>query len=184
MGCNSRWLAGAAVWTAAALGVSCNEVSVQAVEGSGQALCQEYYEICVNPILTQPLLVEGSNATVTCAGEGCHNIASGAGGAFKLNRAAEPRSDAMTGNYVAAKAFTNVVDPAVSKLLLEPLAGSSPTVGGHGGGDLFADPNDSRYQEIYYWISNPQVIATESCPQLDRFPNDATRRCLTDISSQ
>lgn len=184
MGCSSRWLAGAPLWTAAALGVSCNEVSVQAVEGSGQALCQEYYEICVNPILTQPLIVEGSNATVTCAGEGCHNIASGAGGAFKLTRVAEPGSDAMTGNYIAAKSFTNVADPAVSKLLLEPLAGSSPTVGGHGGGDLFADPNDSRYQEIYYWISNPQGIATESCPQLDRFPTDASQRCLTDISSQ
>lgn len=159
---------------------ACNEVSVQAVEGNGQALCQEYYEICVNPVFTQPLLIEGSNETVTCAGEGCHNIASGAGGAFKLYPAAEPRSDDMTANYIAAKSFTNIADPAMSKLLLEPLAGSSPTVGGHGGGDILADPNDSRYLEIYYWISNPQTIATESCPQLDRFPSDPTRRCLAD----
>lgn len=177
---NRRLLHGFGMGIAAGLTAACNEVAVQAIEDSGQALCQEYYEICVNPILTEPLIVEGSNATVTCAGEGCHNIASGAGGAFKLIPTAEARSDDMTGNYIAAKSFANVADPAVSKLLLEPLAGSSPTVGGHGGGDIFADPNDSRYQEIYYWIANPQAIATESCPQLDRFPNDARRRCLAD----
>lgn len=175
-------LRGLAIVICAVSTVACNEVEVQAVENVGQALCQEYYEACINPIFTEPLVVEGSNATVTCAGEGCHNIASGAGGAFKLIPNAEPRSDDMTGNYIAAKSFTNVADPALSKLLLEPLAGSSPTVGGHGGGDIFADPNDSRYQEIYYWISNPQAIATESCPQLDRFPNDAGRRCLADPS--
>lgn len=179
MDCDVGLLPRAALLAAAALVTGCNEVSLQPVEG-GQALCQEYYEACVNPILTQPLVLPGSTSTITCAGEGCHNIASGAGGAFKLYPNAEPGSDDMTGNYIAAKAFSNVADPPLSKLLLEPLAGSYPTVGGHGGGDVFADPNDNGYREIYFWISHPQTIATESCPQLDNFPNDPARRCLAD----
>jgi hypothetical protein len=163
----------------ALLCIGCQEVNVEPIQ-SGQALCQEYYEACINPLLTHPITVPGSNAVVTCAGEGCHNARSGAGGAFRLIAEAAAGTDDMTANYLAASSFTNLADPAMSKLLLEPLAGSSPTVGGHGGGDIFADPNDPHYRDIYFWISHPQAIATESCPSLDHYPDDPSRRCLAD----
>lgn len=164
---------------AAALLSGCNEVTVEPVT-TGATVCQEYYEACVDSVLTAPFTASATGLTVTCAGEGCHNVDNGAGGTFKLFPRAAGGSLEMTANFISAKAFVNVGDPAMSKILLEPLAGSPSIVGSHSGGDIFADPNDHHYQELYYWISNPQASTTESCPQLDHFPNDASRRCLAD----
>lgn len=157
----------------------CNEVELAPVS-SGATLCQEYYEACVNPILTQPIVASASGNTITCAGEGCHNVENGAGGTFKLFARATGSSVEMTANFLSAKAFTNIGDPAMSKILLEPLAGAPSIVGSHSGGDIFADANDVNHRELYFWITNPQSSATESCPQLDHYPSDTTRRCLTD----
>lgn len=157
----------------------CNDIAVEAA-ASGEQLCQEFFEACVAPILLSPIDVPSRGVSVTCAAEGCHDIASGSGGAFKLYRSAAPASDDMSANYLSARSFSNVSDPPLSRLLLEPLAGSDSVVGSHGGGDIFADPNDTRYQEIYYWITHPQTIASEACPALDHFPGDASKRCLDD----
>lgn len=169
----------AVVFLCAALIGGCNEVEL-APATTGVTLCQEYFEACVNPILTQPIIASASGNTVTCAGEGCHNVENGAGGTFKLFPRATGNSVEMTANFLSAKAFTNIGDPAMSKILLEPLSGAQSIVGSHSGGDIFADANDVNYRELYYWITSPQSSATESCPQLDHYPSDATRRCLAD----
>lgn len=158
----------------------CKDIAIQAAP-HGQQLCQEFFEACVAPLLLNPIDVPSRGIAVTCAAEGCHNINSGAGGAFKLYPTATPGSDEISANYLSARSFSNISDPATSRLLLEPLAGSDAIVGSHGGGDIFADPNDSRYQEIYYWLMHPQDIAGESCPALDHFPNDADIRCLETV---
>lgn len=159
----------------------CNEVNVEPA-ANAQQLCQEYYEACINPLLTQPRTLISRDVSVTCSSAGCHDSVSGSGGAFKIDGSALAGTDAMTTNYRAAHGFINISDPVNSKLLLEPLAGSDAISGTHGGGDIFADPNDSAYQEIYYWITHPRTIPTESCPQLDHYPNDPSRRCLADGS--
>lgn len=163
----------------ALVSAGCNDIAIDAAP-TGEQLCQEFFEACVAPILLNPIDVPSRGVSVTCAAEGCHDIASGSGGAFKLYRSAVPASDDMSANYLSARSFSNVSDPPLSRLLLEPLAGSDSVVGSHGGGDIFADPNDTRYQEIYYWITHPQTIASEACPALDHFPSDATKRCLDD----
>lgn len=159
---------------------SCNEVDVQPVSND-VSVCQDYFEACINPILTQPLAGPGgAPGTFSCSSEGCHNVTTGAAGSFKIFPRANRGSDEIRANFLSAKSFVNISDPAQSKILLEPLAGVSSVVGGHGGGDIFLDPSDSRYQEIYLWISSPQESATEACPSLDWFPNDGSKRCNSD----
>ena len=167
------------VYAAFFLLAGCNEVDLEPAANT-QQLCQEYYEACINPLLTQPHSIISRGVSVTCSSAGCHDNVAGSGGAFKIDSSAQAGTDAMTTNYHAARGFTNLSDPVNSKLLLEPLAGSDAISGTHGGGDIFADPNDSAYQEIYYWITHPRKIATEACPQLDHYPNDPSRRCLAD----
>lgn len=155
---------------------ACKEVTVQE-ETTGQSLCFEYYQACVNPVLTSAIALPNGTA-VTCSAEGCHNVDVGAGGAFKLNRRATLDSAEMMGNFISAKSFANLSDPASSKLLLEPLAGTFSIVGSHAGGDIFADPSNIHYRELYYWISHPVEAGALSCPTLDQFPNDPSQRCL------
>lgn len=160
---------------------SCKDVALEEVS-SGETLCLDYYQACINPILTKPIIVTGTGVEKTCSAEGCHNVDVGSGGALKLYRRALAGSAEMTANYISAKAFTNIKDPAISKLLLEPLAGSYSIVGSHAGGDIFLDPSDRNYQEIYYWISNPVETGTAACPTLDRYPEDPNKRCLAEGS--
>ena len=157
---------------------ACKDVTVQE-QTTGQTLCFDYYQACINPVLTKVIALP-TGAEATCSAEGCHNVEVGAGGAFKLNRRATLHSAEMMGNYISAKSFANLSDPASSKLLLEPLAGTFSIVGSHAGGDVFADPSDVHYREIYYWISNSVDASVLSCPSLDQFPNDPNRRCLLD----
>lgn len=167
-----RYLASAACFCFSA----CKDVVVQE-ETTGQTLCFDYYQACINPVLSSMRLLS-NGIEATCSAEGCHNVDVGAGGAFKLHRRARLNSSEMMGNFISAKSFTNLTDPASSKLLLEPLAGTFSIVGSHAGGDIFADPSDPGYQEIYYWISNPIDASALSCPALDQFHTDPARRCL------
>jgi hypothetical protein len=98
----------------------------------------------------------------TCSAGGCHSVYTGSGGAFKIYPNAVANTPEMQANYYAAKAFANLSSPTESKLLLEPLAGSQATVGGHGGGDIFPDSLDPNYITILAWIAN-QVQGPSSC---------------------
>ncbi len=89
----------------------------------------------------------------TCSASGCHNINGGSGGSFKIYANATTTSE-LTANFISAKSFANLVDPAQSKLLLEPLTGIFSSVGSHAGGDIFT-LGDANYTIIFNWINSP-----------------------------
>lgn len=89
----------------------------------------------------------------TCSASGCHNISGGSGGSFKIYANATTTAQ-LTANFISAKSFANLVDPASSKLLLEPLTGIFSSVGSHAGGDIFTS-GDANYTIIFNWINSP-----------------------------
>lgn len=91
----------------------------------------------------------------TCSSSGCHNASGGAGGALKLFPNAALDSAEMMSNFMSAKGLANITQPTNSKLLLEPLSGTSSLTGSHAGGDIFASTSDQHYQRILQWVSNP-----------------------------
>ena len=97
----------------------------------------------------------------TCSASGCHSPTS-AGGAFKIFPNAAPNTVEMQANYYAAIGSSNLGTPTNSKLLLEPLAGSQPSVGGHGGGDIFLTGGEPEYATILTWIAT-QIQGPSSC---------------------
>lgn len=122
---------------------------VQNQENTGvQTLSQSVFESQVNPIFDADI------GGKTCASSGCHATPGGSGGSFIIfpNAAGDPFK--LAGNFNAAKGFANLVDPAQSKLLLEPLTGIFSSVGSHAGGDIFTQ-GDPNYTIIYNWINNP-----------------------------
>ena len=137
----------------------CKEVVVTEADSDNRTLCYSDFELCVSPILDAQL--SGRAGPATCAASGCHDQASGSGGAFKIYAQATPTSAQMLANYYAASAFANLDDPGQSKLLLEPLQGVSSITGTHTGGDIFPDTGDACYVAIHDWISN-QVEASDS----------------------
>ena len=112
----------------------------------------------INPIFDQNI------AGKTCSAGGCHQVNNGTGGNFRVIANAllindDERMAAYSINYTSASAFANISSPASSSLLLEPLTGTFPSVGGHGGGDIFI-LNDSSYSLIIQWISDPVPTGT------------------------
>lgn len=92
----------------------------------------------------------------TCADAGCHHAITGTGGSFRIwPGITDPDSLEMRQNYLSAAAFIRLDLPEGSPLLLEPLAGSFPSVGEHAGGVQFEDTADADYLTIYLWASNP-----------------------------
>jgi len=89
----------------------------------------------------------------TCSASGCHNVNGGSGGSFKIHANATTTAD-LTANFISAKSFANLVDPAQSKLLLEPLTGIFSSVGSHAGGDIFTN-GDANYTILFNWINSP-----------------------------
>ena len=131
---------------------ACNEVQNEPqAQTASQSLCISNFEACVNPIFDAAL--NGGVGQITCSASGCHDQAAGSGGAFKIFANAQPGSSEMMANFFAAKSFSNLDDPAQSKLLLEPLQGVFSITGTHTGGDIFPDTADQCYQAIFDWIS-------------------------------
>ncbi|MEM9101031.1 MAG: hypothetical protein AAGB12_01805 [Pseudomonadota bacterium] len=125
----------------------CSDVDVESVNEE-LVLDFETYKQQVNPIFNQVI----NNAT--CAASGCHRVNDGTGGSFRIipgNNVSE--ADLMI-NYLSTSAFVILDDPENSPLLLEPLPGSSASVGGHAGGDFF-EVGDENYTAILTWIQNP-----------------------------
>jgi len=125
---------------------SCKQVENK--ENTGvQTLSYSTYTASVNAIF------DATIAGRTCSASGCHNITGGSGGSFKIYANATTTAE-LTANFISAKSFANLVDPAQSKLLLEPLTGIFSSVGSHAGGDIFTN-GDANYTIIFNWINSP-----------------------------
>lgn len=133
------------------LGACGGDVENTPVSASGGTLCVEDYATCVNPIFDA--VINGRTGQTTCASSGCHDVGAGSGGAFKIFPGAQPGSVEMMANFFSARAFSNLDNPAQSKLLLEPLQGVFSITGTHTGGDIFPSVDDACYQAIREWIS-------------------------------
>jgi hypothetical protein len=143
--------AAAALAAAVFLSACGTEVSTGEIT-DGQTLNYSVFEAQVNQIFDKDI---GGR---TCSDSGCHLQPIGPGGAFKIFKNAAPGSAEMLANFISAKGFANLTDPASSKLLLEPLAGAQSITGSHTGGDIFPDTTDTDYQTIFQWISTPEPI--------------------------
>lgn len=133
---------------------------------TGQYLSFAYFQRCVNPIFLAQLQVQlGASSSVnTCAGSGCHDTKTGAGGAFRLlpnaqpinlndpaNRPAAIRASDMYKNFYSAQAAIVIGSAAQSRLLAKPLLRGVL----HGGGLIFLSEEDPNAKLIQYWISHP-----------------------------
>lgn len=127
---------------------------------SGNTLCQNMYETCVNPIFNLPMR-RSDGDVIQCASGGCHEVGAGFGGSFKVYANAMAPIE-LQANYLVSLAFSNLNTAADSKLLLEPLAGTSSITGSHTGGDIFPSTADPCYATIYTWIST--VVSDQSDP--------------------
>lgn len=137
--------------------------------GSGHTLCFAYFQQCVNDIFDTSLPIDYDNngtidATNTCSGAGCHDNASGTGGAFRVIPHATPVSLPVTNpaavrgppatdiyrNFYSAQGASDIGSPAESRMLTKPLVEVL-----HGGGRVFFSRQDTHAQQLLYWISHP-----------------------------
>ena len=110
-------------------------------------------------ILTTPINTpEGSK---TCSAANCHRRDEGSGGLLRIVENPDPEE--LCTNYLSVIAFVNLNEPASSKFLLEPLAGTTSSTGTHSGGDIFTT-NSTEYQTILAWISNPVLLSNPKDP--------------------
>lgn len=132
----------------------------------GSYLSFAYFQRCINPIFLAQLQTQlnGVITTNTCAGGGCHDTTTGAGGALRLvpsaqivdvtNLANTPtviRAADMYKNFYSAQAAVVIGSPTQSRLLNKPMLRGIL----HGGGLIFLDVNDPNAKLISYWISHP-----------------------------
>ena len=132
----------------------------------GQKLSFAYFQKCIDPILLAKLTIthDGTTSTNTCAGAGCHDNATGTGGALRVVPSAQPldlanatnspdvvRASDMYKNFYSAQGSVVVGLPTQSRLLTKPLLMGVL----HGGGLIFADENDPNAMLIQYWITHP-----------------------------
>ena len=130
---------------------------------TGQKLSFAYFQRCVNPVLNTPLrvVINGVPSTNTCAAGGCHDNATGTGGALRLLAGAlavdlslapeTVRAGEMFRNFYSALGETVVGSADQSRLLNKPLVRGVL----HGGGLIFESPGDPAARFIRYWIGRP-----------------------------
>jgi hypothetical protein len=131
-----------------------------------QSLAFAYFQRCVNPIFLAklPITLNGVATTNTCAAGGCHNNATGTGGALRIiptaqiidvtnpaNTPAVIRASDMYKNFISAQGETVIGSPPQSLLVRKPLLQNVL----HGGGLIFASTADPNVRTIEYWIGNP-----------------------------
>jgi len=132
----------------------------------GSHLSFAYFQRCINPIFLTPLPIQigGVTSINTCAGSGCHDNTTGAGGALRVvpsatlidvtnlgNTADVIRASDMYKNFYSAQAAVVIGSPTQSRLLNKPLVRGVL----HGGGLIFLDMTDPNAQTFSYWISHP-----------------------------
>jgi hypothetical protein len=133
---------------------------------SSQSLAFAYFQRCIDPIFEAQLQItlNGTVATNTCAGSGCHNNVTGTGGALRINPSAQVidvtnpantpdviRASTMYQNFFSAQGEVVINAPTESLLLNKPLLRGVL----HGGGLIFASASDPHVQLIEYWITHP-----------------------------
>jgi hypothetical protein len=133
---------------------------------TGQSLSYAYFQRCINPIFLTPLQINlnGVVSTNTCAGAGCHNNATGTGGAFRVIPSAQVvdvtnpsntpdviRATDMYKNFYSAQGEVVIGSPLQSRLVDKPLLLGVL----HGGGLVFANQQDPNVRFFEYWISHP-----------------------------
>lgn len=133
---------------------------------SGQSLSFVYFQKCINPIFLAQLQINqgGVVSTNTCASSGCHDNASGTGGAFRVIPTADEvdvddpantpeaiRATDMYKNYYSSRGSVLVGTPLQSRLLAKPLVMQVL----HGGGLIFENLQDPNARLIQYWITHP-----------------------------
>jgi len=133
---------------------------------SGQKLSFVYFQKCIQPIFLAQLQVNqnGVISTNTCAAGGCHDNATGTGGALRLIAGAAPvdmanpantpdaiRATDMYRNFYSAQGEVVFGAPLSSRLLTKPLTLNVL----HGGGVIFLSQSDPNVMLIRYWISRP-----------------------------
>lgn len=128
------------------LSSGCELVDNEEDRDSQAGLDRGYFELFVNPLFNTPI------GGQTCSSSSCHQVNVGSGGSFRLHPDPNPTKEQLDHNYTSAIGFVNFADPLNSTLLLEPLAGSYPSV--HAGGDLIA-VGDANYQILATWLQNP-----------------------------
>jgi hypothetical protein len=132
----------------------------------GQKLSFVYFQKCIQPIFLAQLQINqnGVISTNTCAAAGCHDNATGTGGAFRLLGNAPPvdvtnpantpdviRATDMYKNFYSAQGEVVFGAPLSSRLLTKPLTLNVL----HGGGLIFLSESDPNVMLIRYWISRP-----------------------------
>ena len=132
----------------------------------GQKLSFIYFQKCIQPIFLAQLQINqgGAISTNTCAAAGCHDNATGTGGAFRLFGNAQPvdlsnpantpdviRTTDMYKNFYSAQGEVVFGAPLSSRLLAKPLLLNVL----HGGGLIFLSQDDPNVKLIRYWISRP-----------------------------
>lgn len=140
-----------------------NPPSVQNGGVSGQdKLSFVYFQLCIDPIFRDSLPIIGTGLFNTCAGAGCHDNATGAGGAFRVVPSAVGVTDFsapdvlrntedMYKNYYSAQGEVVLSDATLSRLVNKPLVRGVL----HGGGQIFASDADRNVQLMRYWMGNP-----------------------------
>ena len=136
------------------------------VTTSGQKLSFVYFQKCVQPVFLKQLQINqnGVISTNTCAAAGCHDNATGTGGAFRLLGNAQPvdmanpantpdviRTTDMYKNFYSSQGEVVFGAPLSSRLLTKPLTLNVL----HGGGLIFLSESDPNVMLIRYWISRP-----------------------------
>jgi hypothetical protein len=144
-----------------------NPPTVQNLPGTGgQKLSFVYFQKCIQPIFLAQLQINqgGVISTNTCAAGGCHDNATGTGGALRLLGSAQPvdlanpantpdviRTTDMYRNFYSAQGEVVFGAPLSSRLLTKPLTLNVL----HGGGLIFLSESDPNVMLIRYWISRP-----------------------------
>jgi hypothetical protein len=132
----------------------------------GQKLSFAYFQKCINPIFLAQLQSNrnGTVSTNTCAGSGCHDNASGTGGALRVVASAQAldvtdpantpdaiRASDMYKNFYSAQGSVVIGSTTQSRLLAKPLLLNVL----HGGGLIFESDQDPNAKLIQYWITHP-----------------------------
>jgi hypothetical protein len=158
----------ASIVGASALLASCGGGTIEnpVVTPSGGSLSFAYFERCVNPVFIAqlPVVTANGSGTNSCAGSGCHDTVSGAGGAFRVVPAAQPiditnpantpdviRASDMYKNFYSAQGEVIIGNTTQSRIVAKPLLLNVL----HGGGLIFSSQADPNVKLMQYWISHP-----------------------------